>query len=74
MERKDAKSGVHVRVVLIEETMGMHIDRKFLAPKQVGLTGTLVTPVPESCDEIWFVQHDGCKDVGAYTLDEIELA
>lgn len=74
MNANDLESGMRVRVTKLEDTLGMFVVLRHLSCRKVGIVGTVATPgvVPGHGGDVWFVEHDGCSDVGAYNATELE--
>ena len=75
------KLGRRVRVKALGSTEGMTISAQHLAPRAVGVEGSMMNPVPGHGGDVWFVIQGGMEDedgfsgtpvVGAYVLNELE--
>ncbi len=72
MDCNAVKPGIRVKTTKLGDTMGMTIALKHLSVRAEGVTGTVKSYVPGHGGDVWFVQHDGSNDVGAYVFDEME--
>jgi hypothetical protein len=72
MDVNAVQPGIRVRITTLETTKGMMIAPKHLSVRQAGLTGVVKTWVPGHGGDVWFVQHDGSEEVGAYCFTEME--
>ena len=72
MEEGNVKVGTRVKITELRSTKGMSIDKSHLNVRKKGIKGIIVSQVPEHWDCVWFVQHDGSKDIGAYVFNEFE--
>src|SRR5579863_6834621 len=76
MNLEDIKQGL--RIVTNDSvnkrgaTTGMLIAERHLKVRAVGIHGTVVNVVPGHGGDVWFVEHDDSKDVGAYNFAEME--
>jgi hypothetical protein len=74
MDCDEIAKKLRVRTTELGETQGMTIHERHLACRQAGLMGEVVGYVPGHGGDVWFVQHDGSTDVGAYCFTELEKA
>lgn len=63
--------GMRVEITHLESTRGMMIHPVHLGVRQAGITGTLKGVVGGHGGDVWFVTHDGSRDVGAYCYTEM---
>lgn len=73
MKTKDIKVGIHVRIGKLNPTTGMFVKRRHLDCRKEGTQGTVMGYVPGHGGDVWWVEHDGCDDVGAYSVLEMKL-
>lgn len=74
MNLNNVKVGIRVKVVKLGDTKGMFIKFKYLDVREVGITGIILGYVPGHGGDVWWIQHDGNEDVGAYAFNEFEEA
>lgn len=68
----EVKIGMKVVTTKLGETTGMLIKPRHLDCRSSGITGTVQSYVPGHGGDVWFVQHDGSEDIGAYCYTEFE--
>lgn len=73
MNCNDVKTGIRVRITKLDSVDGMFIHAKHLTCRRVGVTGTVGNYVGGHGGEVWFIDHDGSDECGAYVYDEFEL-
>jgi len=64
--------GKRVKVTRLGETRGMLIKQIHMSCRRVGVTGTMLDYAAGHGGDVWFVQHDGADEIGAYCYDELE--
>jgi hypothetical protein len=74
MDCNEITEKLRVRTTELRGTDGMMIHARHLSCRQAGLTGEVRGYVPGHGGDVWFVQHEGSEDVGAYCYDELERA
>ncbi len=72
MELDKIREGLRVRVIADNGTMGMFVKKEHLALRRVGATGTILYYVPGHGGDVWWVKHDACDDIAAYSFTELE--
>lgn len=68
----EVKPGLRVKITELGETTGMMIVPKHLNVRAVGIIGIVKNWVPGHGGDVWFVEHEGSGDVGAYVFNEFE--
>lgn len=74
MDCNAVKPHLRIRTVKLGDTKGMFIKPRHLDCRREGVIGTVLSYVPGHGGDVWFVQHDGSDEIGAYVFDEMELA
>jgi hypothetical protein len=72
MDERKVKTGLRVRTVNLGTTKGMLIADRHILARCNGITGTVLQYVPGHGGDMWFVEHDGTGEIGAYCFDELE--
>jgi len=74
MECNDVRKGMRVVTAKVRpETAGMSIKEEFLKTRRPGVVGIVGDMVAGHGGDVWWVEHEGSGDVGAYCFDEFEL-
>lgn len=74
MDCNQITENLRVRVTELDSTNGMQIHERHLACRKAGVTGLVRGCVPGHGGDVWFVQHEGSDDIGAYCYNEFEKA
>ena len=74
MRDSDVKPGLRVKTIKLGNITGMFIVPKHLDVRREGVVGTIKDYVPGHGGDVWFVQHEGTDEVGAYIFTEMETA
>ena len=72
MDCNDVKPNLRVRTTELGETKGMMVVQRHLQCRKEGVAGVVLNAIPGHGGDVWFVQHEGSEDVGAYVFDELE--
>lgn len=72
MDCNDIKPGLRVRTTELGPMTGTSIPPSHLACRKSGITGTAKSYVAGYGGDIWYVEHDDDRKVGAYCFTEIE--
>lgn len=73
MNCNEVKVGLRVKIIKLDDTQGMLIKLRHLECRKEGITGTVKGFVPGHGGDVWWVQHDGSEEVGAYCFTEMEV-
>jgi len=74
MDCNSIKPGLRVSITRLETTTGILVKPNHLEVRRVGAVGAVMSYVPGHGGDVWWVQHDGTDEVGAYMFTEFEPA
>ncbi len=74
MDLNEVKSGLRVKTTELGKTTGMMIAAEHLTVRATGVVGVVKNWVPGHGGDVWFMEHEGSNDVGAYAFNEFEPA
>lgn len=74
MRDTDVKVGLRVRIAMLDTALvkGLLVKPRHLEVRALGKTGIVKGYVPGHGGDVWWVQHDGSDEVGAYCFTEME--
>jgi len=67
----DVRAGLRVRITSLESTKSWLVKQPHLDCRRVDVTGTVKGAVPQHGRLVWWVEHDGSNEVGAYGFPEM---
>ena len=71
MKAADVHSGLRVRITDLEATKGWLVEQRHLGCRRLNVTGTIRNAVSGHGGYVWWVEHDGSDEVGAYGFPEM---
>lgn len=74
MDCNQVTENLKVRTTELRSTDGLTIHARHLACRKAGVTGFVRGYVPGHGGDVWWVQHEGSEDIGAYCFNEFEKA